>query len=156
MEDTQTQTEAQTDIKSYPVLTRESEAMHGRKESMHTNTLIRLKPPKSHTHIAHTHTHTFSFLLSLTHTQLDLILNTNTVVQMTQAYFINQKNPQEKYLDCRLLALPWACVVRANCVWRQKETQTCWNNSYRADRKCIKSIFCPWTLCHVICSAWEH
>ena len=86
--------------------------MHGRKESMHTNTLIRLKPPnhtQTHTHRSHTHTHLLFPSLSLTHThthtQLDLILNTNTVVQMTQAYFINQKNPQEKYLDCRLLAL---------------------------------------------------
>ncbi len=45
---------------------------------------------------------------------------------MTQAYFINQKNPQEKYLDCCLLSLLWTCVVWSTlCRSKRRRAKTC-------------------------------
>lgn len=76
--------------------------------TLYTNTQIEAMQRRKSMHIQipenHTHTSNTQFL-SVSYAHLDWILNTNTVVQMTEAYFINQKNPQEKYLNCCLLSL---------------------------------------------------
>lgn len=147
VENTQTQTEAQTQHKTDIHITFNTntrvEAMQGLKQSMHTTSLKEFNP------ISRTHTHTFSVLLSFLpthiHTHIDLTLNTNTVVQMTQAYFVNQKNPQEKYLTVMLLSLLWTCVVWNTWLWQ--ETQTCSiETCIEVYGNYIKAIFCPWTL----------
>lgn len=70
---------------------------------MRTNTLIRLKGPDlpMNAHFsASTASHTQSHPHSLTRLHLTG-KNTNTVVRMTRAYCINQKNPQETYVEHR-------------------------------------------------------
>lgn len=112
-----------------------TEAMRGRKRRVHTNTLIRRKRSTPQPH--KTHPRTPSFSLTQTHT---IWFNPKHQHRMTQAYFVNQKNPQEKY--CCLLSLLSTVTSSALCSRKRRPTP----NVYWVFGKYFKAIFCPWTL----------
>lgn len=68
---------------------------------MRTSTLIRLTGPDLPMHTSlHPLPHIQSHSHSLTHLHLPVIRkNTNMVERMTRAYCINQKNPEETFVE---------------------------------------------------------